>query len=151
MFIYRNLLEWVLLRNMSVDLNDESKYKYDLLKNVSRLVEPPCPEGKSYLTRGDFRYFHYYCDEVNDAVRQWKLFVSNLFVKMSISISTIQRNFILEIYWFCVLKSVMFHIGMGLRLSYVPVTVFVDHFTTKSISCCTNFAGDSKDFGRHWR
>lgn len=54
---------------MSVDLNDCSKYKYDLLKNVSRLVEQPCPEGKSYLARGDFRYFHYSCDDVNDVVR----------------------------------------------------------------------------------
>lgn len=57
------------LRNMSVDLNDSFKYKYDLLKNVSRLVDQPCPEGKSYLARGDFSYFHYSCDDVNDVVR----------------------------------------------------------------------------------
>lgn len=54
---------------MSVDLNDDSKYKYDLLENVTRLVEPPCTGGKSYLTRGNFRYFHYSCDDVNDVVR----------------------------------------------------------------------------------
>ncbi|KAG4065148.1 hypothetical protein HA402_007545 [Bradysia odoriphaga] len=52
---------------MSSDLNNDSKYEYNLLTNVGELVEQPCPVGKSYLTRGDYSYFHYACDGVNDA------------------------------------------------------------------------------------
>ncbi|KAJ6635849.1 putative Ufm1-specific protease 1 [Pseudolycoriella hygida] len=51
---------------MSVNLIDSTKYKYNLLNNVGNLVDPPRPDGKSYLTRGDYTYFHYSCDNVND-------------------------------------------------------------------------------------
>lgn len=53
---------------MSFELTDDSKYKYSLLKNVTQSVAAPCAEGKSYLTRGNFDYFHYSCDDVNDVV-----------------------------------------------------------------------------------
>ncbi len=65
---------------MSLALNDDSKYKYNLLKNVSRLLEQPCAEGKSYLTRGNYSYFHYSCDDVNDAVRPFKVFLIKIII-----------------------------------------------------------------------
>lgn len=55
---------------MNLNSNDDSKYKYNLLKNVSTVVPQPCVEGKSYLTRGDYLYFHYSCDDVNDVVSE---------------------------------------------------------------------------------
>ncbi|XP_037949430.1 probable Ufm1-specific protease 1 [Teleopsis dalmanni] len=39
-------------------------YKYKLLTNILGL-KPPCP-GTTFLTRGDFQYFHYGCDGFND-------------------------------------------------------------------------------------
>lgn len=103
--VYNKFLDYLSTIIMSADRNDDSKYKYNLLENVGKLVEQPCPEGKSYLTRGDYSYFHYACDGVNDAVRIHRdifILMQNCTTKICNLLSTAMFSFPLDFYWFIV-------------------------------------------------
>lgn len=88
---------------MSVKSSDDSKYKYNLLTNVNRFLASPCPEGKSYLSRGDYNYFHYSCDDVNDVVRQTYDFHMNILKPIRL-----YQHFLLEDLLVLCVKSVTF-------------------------------------------
>lgn len=40
----------------------------DLLLNVHSNLEPPKPDGSTYLMRGNYHYYHYGCDGFQDVV-----------------------------------------------------------------------------------
>lgn len=44
---------------------------HDLLRIVPSEIPRPSKYGKSYLAKGDFVYFHYCCDNINDVVSTW--------------------------------------------------------------------------------
>lgn len=46
----------------------QTTYKYNLLKNVHLHLKNPTENGKSFLVKGDYTYFHYGCDGHNDVV-----------------------------------------------------------------------------------
>lgn len=49
-----------------MDIYMKEDYKYSLLENVHLYVKPPSESGKTYLTQGNFSYFHYKCDNYDD-------------------------------------------------------------------------------------
>ncbi|XP_055837962.1 probable Ufm1-specific protease 1 [Episyrphus balteatus] len=44
----------------------QPNFTYPLLENVHFALQPPTKNGRTFLTRGKFKYFHYNCDGHND-------------------------------------------------------------------------------------
>lgn len=51
-------------------LEKEMTMECDLLRINPSTIQKPTQNGKSYFVKGDFLYYHYRCDNVNDVVRK---------------------------------------------------------------------------------
>lgn len=78
---------------------------HDLLRIVPSEIPRPSKYGKSYLAKGDFVYFHYCCDNINDVVSTW-------------NDSDEKRTQIL--------KKKQLILGLGMCLSDTSIDVFMD-------------------------
>lgn len=47
----------------------QKNYNYELYKNIHLNIDDPTAHGKSYLVKGDYQYFHYFCDGYDDVVQ----------------------------------------------------------------------------------